>query len=74
MDKIETMKAGGVAIQRRRKDNGQTQAQLAKEVGVSVSAVSRWELGEVEPSAKHRPKIAWALKVESFSSFYYGEG
>jgi|TARA_Y100000310_G_scaffold15091_1_gene15107 transcriptional regulator with XRE-family HTH domain len=72
MDRIETMSEGGKAIMRRRKDIGLTQRSFAKEVGVSESAISRWELGEVEPSAKHRPRIAFALKIESFSSLYYG--
>jgi DNA-binding XRE family transcriptional regulator len=27
-----------------------TQAQLAKELGVSFASVSRWELGELEPN------------------------
>jgi transcriptional regulator with XRE-family HTH domain len=72
MKNSELMKNGGEAIRRRRMDLGMTQHAMAMKVDCSPSAVGRWEAGEVEPAAKRRPAIAEALRVDSFSSLYYG--
>ena len=38
-----------------------TQKQLAERLGVSISAVGMWELGERNPPAKKLPALAAAL-------------
>lgn len=47
----------------RRKAMGLSQERLAQAVGVDTSTVARWERGETEPQAIHRPRLAEALKV-----------
>jgi transcriptional regulator with XRE-family HTH domain len=47
----------------RRKAMGLSQERLAEAVGVDTSTVARWERGETEPQAVHRPPLAEALKV-----------
>lgn len=47
----------------RRKAMGLSQERLAEAVGVDTSTVARWERGETEPQAVHRPRLAEALKV-----------
>jgi transcriptional regulator with XRE-family HTH domain len=47
----------------RRKAMGLSQERLAEAVGVDTSTVARWERGETEPQAVHRPRMAEALKV-----------
>jgi transcriptional regulator with XRE-family HTH domain len=42
---------------------GLSQERLAEAVGVDTSTVARWERGETEPQAVHRPRLAEALKV-----------
>jgi transcriptional regulator with XRE-family HTH domain len=42
---------------------GLSQERLAQAVGVDTSTVARWERGETEPQAVHRPRLAEALKV-----------
>jgi DNA-binding XRE family transcriptional regulator len=46
-----------------RKAAGYTQESLAERLGVDRSTVGRWEIGEVEPQAGQRPKIAEALGI-----------
>jgi transcriptional regulator with XRE-family HTH domain len=47
----------------RRKAMGLSQERLAEAVGVDTSTVARWERGETEPQAVHRPPLAEALKA-----------
>jgi transcriptional regulator with XRE-family HTH domain len=47
----------------RRKAMGLSQERLAEAVGVDTSTVARWERGETEPQAVHRPPLAEALRV-----------
>lgn len=47
----------------RRKAMGLSQERLAEAVGVDASTVARWERGETEPLAVHRPRMAEALNV-----------
>lgn len=54
---MNTVTQIGVIISKLRKDKGITQAELAKNVGVSAQAVSKWENGGV-PDAELLPKIA----------------
>jgi transcriptional regulator with XRE-family HTH domain len=49
----------------RRKAMGLSQERLAEAVGVDTSTVARWERGETEPQAVHRPRLADALKVSA---------
>lgn len=46
-----------------RKDNGITQAQLAKEIGVSKSSINMYERGEREPSYKTLEKISQYFNI-----------
>ncbi len=46
-----------------RHKNGFSQAQLAAMVGVKTSAVSRWEVGTVNPNLEMAVKLATALEV-----------
>ena len=41
-----------------RVESGLTQAQFAKAIGTSQKNISRWELGETEPSVYYLKKIA----------------
>lgn len=46
-----------------RKAKGLTQAKLAANVGVTVSAVSYWEAGKTTPSQGHLEKLVAALDL-----------
>lgn len=51
----------GLAV--RRLAVGFTQERLAEYVGVNIKTVSRWEKGETDPYARHRPLLADALQI-----------
>ena len=53
----------GSRIAARRKELGQTQAQLATRLGVTARAVSAWERGKAVPEAERLEDIAEALGV-----------
>lgn len=53
----------GDRIKKARKKTGISQAELAKLVGRSQSAVAEWEIGETEPRRNIVEKIATALNV-----------
>ena len=44
-------------------ESGLTQSQFAKAIGTSQKNISRWELGETEPSAYYLKKIAEFYKI-----------
>lgn len=44
-------------------ENGLTQSQFAEAIGTSQKNISRWELGETEPSAYYIKKIAEFYKI-----------
>ncbi|MBV6698021.1 helix-turn-helix transcriptional regulator [Kitasatospora aureofaciens] len=48
---------------KRRKALGFTQESLAQAVGVDRSTVGRWENGEVDPQAWHRPALMRTLRI-----------
>ena len=52
-------------LAQRRKALGQTQEQLAGQLGVERSTVVRWERGETQPSPWMQPKLARALRVSA---------
>jgi transcriptional regulator with XRE-family HTH domain len=52
------------ALKRFRADRGWTQGQLARKVGVSVTAICLWENGKL-PTFKHRPRIASVLGIKT---------
>lgn len=51
-------------IRTRRKRWGMTQTQLAEQVGVPQSYVSRWELGEYVPRPEHQRALVAALGID----------
>lgn len=54
-------KVWGKRMRERRELLNMSQTDLAGEVGVDQSTVSKWERGEVAPSHHHIPRIAKAL-------------
>lgn len=52
------------SIQRRRKEQGYTQQDLAKKLGVSQVMISRWENGEENFTVATLAKISSALDME----------
>ncbi|MFD4531600.1 helix-turn-helix domain-containing protein [Kitasatospora sp. NPDC058397] len=48
---------------RRRRELGYSQEQLAADLGVATSTVTRWECGRADPQPQQRPKLAALLKV-----------
>lgn len=50
---------------RARKDAGMMQADLAKRLGVSTSAVGQWEVGLTQPSRRNLTKLAEVLGVKA---------
>jgi transcriptional regulator with XRE-family HTH domain len=52
-------------LRKARHNAGLTQAQLAREVGVTSQAVSQWERGETLPEIRNIPRIAAALKLDA---------
>lgn len=59
-----TNKTVGDAIRDKRKEKGLTQTQLAKIVGVTPGAISRWETSDREPTVAMYEKIMKAMGVE----------
>lgn len=53
----------GEWIANRRQELGMTQEELAKQVFVSVQAVSQWENGRTMPDVNNYPRIADALQI-----------
>ena len=51
-------------IQRRRKEKGYTQQELANKLGVSQTIISRWENGEENFTIATLVKISAALEIE----------
>ena len=52
-------------LRRHRLAKGLTQTRLAKRVGVSVSAVSLWELGKTIPAPEMFPKLARIFGIDA---------
>lgn len=52
-----------------RNASGKTQAQVAKETGVSEQMYQRYEYGQNEPSARTAIRIADVLGVKSYQDF-----
>ena len=59
------MFVGGARIKEIRKDHGDTQEELAKTLGVTVSTVSKWEQGTAAPSLKCLVHICRMYNVTS---------
>lgn len=55
----------GKALHEARKNNGSTQAEIAKRAGTTVNHYAKIERGEVVPSLKTLEKIIKALGVKS---------
>jgi len=55
----------GKRIRTAREISGKTQEQVAEQIGVSRTAVSRWELGEIEPNIQNLLSLAKALNVST---------
>lgn len=59
------MKTLSQAMKKKRSGTGQTQAQVAEEVGVDRGTIIRYESGATYPDTRHRKKIADWLGVDS---------
>jgi transcriptional regulator with XRE-family HTH domain len=57
------MQTLGVIIRAARERLGWSQAQLARQVGVSRAAIGQWEADETAPTRKHAPAVAQALQL-----------
>lgn len=55
----------GTTIKKLRREHGMTQEQLAEYMGVSVSAVSQWELGKTAPDIGMLPVLCGVFKVSA---------
>lgn len=55
----------GERIRNTREKNGLTQANLAKKLGISRSAVNAWELGVSVPSAQYLVELSKIFKVST---------
>lgn len=55
----------GERLKRLRKAAGLTQAALAERAGVSLNSVSRWEIGDRQPSWESVVALSKALGVET---------
>ena len=53
----------GKRIRLQRRVRCLTQQQLAESIGVTQSAVARWEADEAEPALRHRKQLAEILDV-----------
>ena len=62
---MDIKKLIGQKIKERRKQLGLTQEELAELLGVTWSAVSKWEIGDRRPSDKLLQKLAKVLKVST---------
>ena len=60
-------------IQKRRKELGLTQEQVAEYLGVSTPAVSKWEKGVTSPDITLLPPLARLLKMDLNTLFGFGE-
>lgn len=65
MEKKHTMISLGNRIREARKQAGLTQEELAERIGVSRTAISRFELGEIEPSLRNLSALAESLNVSA---------
>lgn len=59
----------GNRIKKARKQEGLTQEQLAEVIGVSRSAISRWESGDMEPTIKNLAELARTLDVKAAARY-----
>ena len=55
----------GKRIRQARELAGFTQEKLAETIGVSRTAVSRWESGEIDPTIEHLIQLTHVLKVSA---------
>ena len=55
----------GMRMRRAREKAGMTQEMLAERVGVSRTAVARWESGDIEPTITHLAQSALVLHVSA---------
>jgi transcriptional regulator with XRE-family HTH domain len=65
--KKELLPGFGATLKRIRAARGMTAAQLGKAIGVTESAVSKWELGLSEPGLLDCQKLATSLAVSADS-------
>lgn len=59
----------GMKVRLRRVAGNQSQAALAKKIGISQRTISKIELGQFFPNKKLRKRIARALQVEEGELF-----
>lgn len=63
IDDIEYLKAFGVNLKKKRKSKGFTQEQLANDLDVEISQISRLERGVLNTSILNLKKITVALNI-----------
>lgn len=59
-----------VKLQAAREASGKTQAQVAKEIGISAQAYQRYEYGACEPTVRTAIRIADALHVKDLRQIF----
>lgn len=70
----ETLQEFGIFIKQKRLENGLTQEEVAKKLGISQVSYGRYELGMRDPGLEFICEISSALGFEPKEFFEYLEG
>lgn len=55
----------GIRIKQARLERGWSRSELAKRIGVSLTAIAKWERGESEPKYRHIVKLLSVFRMPS---------